>query len=220
MLSFFISSNSFAYQFSYTKKQAKKIWADHRESFYCGCTFDKHLSVHHASCSYTPIDKRRAKKIEWEHLVPVSWFGHHRSCWENAKYNKRDPRSHCEKIDPVFKIMLHDLHNLVPAIGEVNKARSNYGFTTLETKTLFNGCEITIDKNAKKVEPKDSIKGTIARVHLYMEQTYGENEFRLSAKQREQYLDWHKRFPPSAWEKTWNKRVFNIQGKNNSFIDP
>lgn len=204
--------------FQTTKKQARYIWRDHRESFYCGCLFDAHLNVNYKSCHYTPTDQRRAKKIEWEHLVPVSWFGRHRSCWQYAKGHRINPRAFCEKKDPIFKKMMNDLHNLVPAIGEVNQARSAYGFSRLTTHTRFNGCELTIDRAAKKVDPKDNIKGFIARAHLYMTQQYGKEQFSLSRQQYEQYMKWHHLYPPSDWEKIWNQRILKLQGTDNKFI--
>lgn len=211
------STNNLA-NFQTTKKQARYIWRDHRESFYCGCQFDAHLNVHFKSCHYTPVDKRRAKRIEWEHLVPVSWFGRHRPCWQYAKHYRINPRAYCEQKDPIFKKMMNDLHNLVPAIGEVNKARGAYGFGTIKSHTLYNGCELTIDTSSKKVDPKDNIKGIIARAHLYMAKHYGKQQFSLSPQQYEQYIKWHQLYPPSAWEKTWNQRIFKLQGTDNRFI--
>lgn len=217
-LSLSLTTACLAGNFQATKKQAKQLWMDHRESFYCGCTFDKHLIVNPASCNYTPVDERRAKKIEWEHLVPVSWFGRHRSCWHEAKVKGHNPRAYCEKTDPIFKKMLNDLHNLVPAIGEVNKARSNYGFGMVTPKTSFNGCELSIDPDLKKVEPKDNLKGMVARAHLYMAMQYGKNQFTLSKSQYKQYKAWHQTYPPSQWERTWNERIGQIQGTDNRFI--
>jgi len=114
--------------------------------------------------------------------------------------------------------MLNDLHNLVPAIGEVNKARSYYAFGLVNPKTRFHGCELSIDIPSKTVEPQDDIKGTIARAYLYMFKSYGPKQLPLSPVQYEQFQDWHHRFPPSEWEKTWEKRVFKIRGTHNTLI--
>lgn len=62
----------------------------------------------------------RATRIEWEHIVPAWVMGHQRQCWQKGG------RKSCTDTDPVFREMEADLHNLAPAIGEVNGDRSNY----------------------------------------------------------------------------------------------
>lgn len=194
------------------------MWQNNRQSFYCGCEFDESLEVNYASCGYMPVNEERAHRIEWEHLVPVSWFGHRRPCWQYAKKNGLNPRTHCEKHDKIFKKMHNDLHNLVPAVGEINQARGAYGFGLVENPHPFNGCNIAIDCKNKKVEPKDSIKGVIARAHLYMEKQYGRKQFKLSHAQRKQYKIWDLCFPPLEWEKQWNANIFPIQKTDNKWI--
>lgn len=68
----------------------------------------------------------RAKRIEWEHVMPAHNFAHHLPCW------KEGGRKACKK-DKTFKTMEADMHNLVPEIGEVNADRSNfrYGASTI-----------------------------------------------------------------------------------------
>lgn len=203
------------------RKQAQLIWKDHRITFYCGCSFDKQLRVNHSSCGYHPKDAMRAKRVEWEHIVPVSWFSRQRPCWreplcQNNKGKAYKGRHCCEKIDLEFRKMYFDLHNLVPAIGEVNKARSNFRFVDLHLKTKnFQGCELHIDDKQRIVVPKDELKGMIARAHLYMAKQY---KFKLSWSQRLQFKKWHKKYPPTDWEIEWNKRVKAIQGTDNTFI--
>ena len=203
------------------KKQAKIIWQDHRITFYCGCSFDKHLNVNHASCGYAPQDMKRAKRVEWEHIVPVSWFGAQRPCWRDALCKHKNAKSYsgrncCEKIDPEFRKMYYDLHNLVPAIGEVNKARQNYRFVELNVRDkIYNGCELYINDDLRIVVPKDELKGMIARAYLYMAKTY---PFKLNKNSQKLFITWHKQYPPSAWEIEWNKRVKAVQGTDNVYI--
>lgn len=208
--------------FSEAKKQARILWAEHRTSFYCGCKFDKQLNVDLPSCDYIPQDFQKAKHIEWEHLLPVSWFGKQRPCWKQRLCTKHNGKKYkgrrcCEKIDKQFKKMASDLYNLVPAIGEVNAARSNYRFTEFypTERTYFQGCAITIDPYYRAVEPADHLKGWIARAHLYMENRY---QAKLSKAQQTRFHYWNKTYPPSAWEKEWNQRVGAIQGQDNPFI--
>ena len=55
-----------------------------------------------------------------------------------------------------------DMYNLYPAIGEVNGRRSNYSMAIIKgEKREFGKCDVEI-KN-KKVEPRDDIRGEIAR---------------------------------------------------------
>ncbi|MBK8327588.1 MAG: endonuclease [Moraxellaceae bacterium] len=45
-------------------------------------------------------------------------------------------RQCCESQDPVFETAHNDLHNLFPAIGEVNGDRSNYNWGMVEVISL------------------------------------------------------------------------------------
>ena len=159
--------------FNQAKKEAQIIWADHPETVYCGCTFDTELTVDHQSCGYEPKNINRAKRVEWEHIVPASFFGKDRVCWKNSACtrkngNKYKGRDCCEKIDPQFREMYTDLHNLIPIIGEVNGVRKDYSFTNIPFHRkiqigYFNQCKIFIDKANHNVEPSDEIKGIVAR---------------------------------------------------------
>lgn len=211
--------------FQDAKKQAKLIWLDYPETIYCGCKFDSQLNVDHGSCSYTPGDNKRANRVEWEHLVPASWFGRQRECWREPICEKKNGKKYkgrkcCEKIDQEFRKMHTDLHNIVPAIGEVNQARNDYRFgefypESREQKYNFHGCRIIIDQKYRVVEPRDEVKGLIARAHLYMADTYS---FKLSENQLEMYKRWNRVYPPSSWEAEWNRKVKEIQGNDNLYI--
>jgi hypothetical protein len=79
----------------------------------------------------------------------------------------------------------------------------------------FNGCDIIIDSSEKTVEPRDEIKGLVARAHLYMAKTYS---ITLEPGQDKIMQEWNQKYPPSEWEKEWNSKIFRVTGKNNSFI--
>lgn len=210
--------------FRETKQLARQIWADHRESFYCGCRFDKHLKVIQQSCDFHSFNTFRAKRIEWEHLVPVSWMAYGRDCWQksscfNSKGRQYGGRNCCEKTDAAFKKMYNDLHNLVPAIGEVNKLRAHYPFVdrlpNIYSKDIISLCHMVIDEKSHKVLPPKQSKGVIARAHLYMAKVYG---VKLKGQQIIQYHRWSREYPPSDWEIEWNKRIARIDGSNNTYI--
>lgn len=205
--------------FRKAKKIATKIYKDHAVSFYCGCTYEakakpnkksKRLTPDWASCGYTPRkNKNRASRIEWEHVMPAHHFGYQRQCWQKGG------RKLCKK-DPVFKSMEADLHNLVPAIGEVNGDRSNFKFGMLEgEKRAYGQCDVEIHFKLKRAEPHPGIRGDIARVYFYMAKQY---QLKLSRQQIQLFNAWAKHDPVDAWERQKNERVFAIQGNRNEFV--
>lgn len=218
--------------FHEAKRAAKQIFKDHPKTFYCGCKFDKHNKIDIASCGYViQQDKRRAKRLEWEHIVPMSHLAGHFACWKQplcskSKDNKQSTHSKkdsirgrrcCQKIDPEFSRMEADLHNLVPEIGELNALRSNYRFGMLPHMKAgqFGQCEMKIDSDSRRVEPNKQARGVIARAYLYMADTY---DFQLSNSQQQLFSAWNTEYPPEPWEIEWDNRVFKIQGNHNAYI--
>jgi deoxyribonuclease-1 len=72
--------------------------------------------------------------LEWEHVVPASRLGGDRTCWQEREPfpecirdngSLRSGRECCRKVDPEFRAMEAELHNLVPSVGELNEDRSN-----------------------------------------------------------------------------------------------
>ncbi len=116
---------------------------------------------------------KKRQKIEWEHIVPAHRFGGHLSEWKNYKKHckKGNGRKCAAKKNKIFRSMEADMHNLVPAIGSINAIRSNhpYGIISGE-KRKFGSCDFEFEN--KVVEPRDSVRGDIARAYLYMEKTY------------------------------------------------
>ena len=194
------------------------IHKNHQTTFYCGCTYSN-KAVDLKSCGYlVQKSKKRATQLEWEHIVPASMLGKDLSCWQNpiccndkSCYKGRDC---CQKVDPNFLKMATNLHNIVPAIGELNGIRSNYSFAELpQIKShQFGSCYFKIDRKNKKVEPRAKVKGTIARTYLYMAERY---KITLTPQEKRLFLNWNKKYPPSVWEIEWNKR---IQNDDNHYI--
>ena len=132
--------------FEAAKKVARDgIYADHHVDFYCGCAFTPNASgsggkIDASACGYKPRkNKARGKVLEWEHVMPAYFFGHNRVCWKtgNAKCVKSDGaafkgRACCAKVDKTFKRIEADLHNLTPAVGELNGDRSNQPYGIVE----------------------------------------------------------------------------------------
>ena len=122
----------------------------------------------------------------------------------------------CSKIDASFKKEEAELYNLWPAEGLINQARSNYRYGIVNNKINFGGCLIHIDRQERKAEPDDRIKGLVARANLFMADHY---QVRLSPSQRQLFLSWHKQYPPDDWEKEWGREVAKIEGYTNPYIE-
>tara|TARA_E500000318_G_scaffold111652_2_gene131076 strand:- start:472 stop:1167 length:696 start_codon:yes stop_codon:yes gene_type:complete len=193
------------------------IYYDHRVTFYCGCPYisdddsdgsgDPVLS----SCGYDGPDTHssRATRIEWEHVVPASLMPARQfECWLEGG------RDNCERNDPRAQAMIFDLHNLVPSIGQVNALRLNDRYGELEgEKRNFGTCAIEDSKGM--FEPRDSERGDVARIWLYMTDKYG---VELEPQEREMFLRWHKADPPSQWEIERDRRIYAIQGASNPWL--
>jgi len=214
-----------AASFSKSKKLLlKRIYFDNQITFYCSNPYEikeingkeKALIVQDKQY-YSPRnpfyksgkENTRAKRIEWEHVMPAYNFGRQLKCWQEGG------RKACKK-DKTFKIMEADMNNLVPAIGEVNGDRSNYRYGALKPNIgQYANCEFEVDFKNKKAYPKDDIKGDIARIYFYMSDTY---TVKLSKSERKMMEIWDKQDPISDWERKKNKRVQLIQGDSNPYI--
>jgi len=206
--------------FSKAKKQLQTLYSDHQTSFYCGCEYSpklkdksktkKRLIPDWNSCGYTPRKQpKRASRIEWEHVVPTHHFGQHMQCWRDGG------RKACKK-DKVFKEMEGDMHNLVPAVGEVNGDRSNFKYGMIEGEArVYGSCDAEVDFKGKRFEPAPSVRGDIARTYFYMSERYN---IRLSKQQRQLFKAWDKLDPIDEWERTKNKRIESIQGNLNPYV--
>jgi len=195
--------------FSQAKRIATKIYKDHKQTFYCHCEYNAKKKVNHRSCSYKiRKNKKRANRIEWEHVMPAWAFGHTRQCWrepeafaacEKKKGKYHSGRKCCRKVDTVFKAMEGDLHNLVPAVGELNSDRSNFSFGIVAGEPRkYGSCDFEVDFKHRVVEPMPEVQGDIARVYFYMSKKYG---LRMSKKQQKLFQVWDKQDPQDSWER-------------------
>lgn len=196
----------------------KKIFNEEniKYTFYCNCKYDQHKNINHNSCQFAPrANANRAKRLEWEHVVPTSLFGQTLPCWKNGG------RKNCTKTSQIFQLFEGDMHNLKPAIGEINGDRSNLPFSIVDHKKfLYGKCNFFIGKsqhlNYQNVaEPNDNIKGNIARIYLYMNQKYNLN---ISQNQLNIFKEWNEFDPPDQKEIYINQKIKNIQGDDNIFI--
>ena len=215
--------------FSSAKKIARKVFSYNRTTLYCGCKYDKYNRIDLKSCGMQSAAKsRRARRVEWEHMMPASNFGRHFKCWREKLCAKRNGKKYrgrkcCEKIDKIFRKAESELYNLWPSVGSVNQFRSNYRYAefypdSFSPKYYFKGCPIVkkrITSKITRIEPRNEAKGIVARANLFMSQKY---DVRLSKGQRRLFESWNNRFSPSAWEFQWATKVAKIEGYPNNFI--
>lgn len=178
-------------------------------TFYCGCEYYGN-TVDHFECGYKPRkNKMRSKRLEWEHVMPAWEFGHQLQCWQEGG------RKECQK-DPMFLQMESDMHNLVPSVGEVNGDRSNYRYGMIEGETrVYGACDAEVDFKQRVMEPRDMIRGDVARTYFYMSYTYG---MRLSDKQAKLFTAWDKLDPIDEGECERDRRIAAIQGTHNPYV--
>ncbi|MDP5253925.1 MULTISPECIES: endonuclease [unclassified Vibrio] len=194
---------------------ATKIYPQHTTSFYCGCPIQwqgRKGIPDLAACGYQVRKQpKRANRIEWEHVVPAWQFGHQLQCWQKGG------RKYCARYDQDFKKMESDMHNLTPAIGEVNGDRSNYNFSQWNGMdgVSYGQCTMQVNFKGRKVMPPESSRGAIARTYLYMSQTYG---FKLSSSQSKLMQAWNRQYHPSEWECQREIKIADIQGNHNPFV--
>ena len=113
--------------------------------------------------------------------------------------------------------MESDLHNLVPAIGEVNGDRSNFRFSQWNGNegAFYGQCPAKVDFKERTFEPPEQSRGAIARIYLYMNEKY---DFRLASAQKQLMDAWNKTYPVTFWECERDRRIENKQGNPNPFV--
>ncbi len=216
-----IGSFSKAKKILYSKIYSKEKL---RKTFYCGCAF-KGKQVDLESCGYhVRKNKRRAGRVEAEHVVPASVFGENLPSWKNGDPKCRTRRGKnfkgrkcSSKVDNSFKFMEADLYNLMPAIGEVNGDRSNYSMSEIPGEPRrYGACDFEIEK--KRVEPRPEIRGDIARVYKYMNLTYPGYGI-ISDRNRNLFEKWDSEDPVSNDECERAFRIEQIQGNRNVILE-
>ncbi|MCK5896698.1 MAG: endonuclease [Cocleimonas sp.] len=207
----------FAESFSHSKKELNKIYTSGKlemKAFYSNCNFTtkgKKLLPILSSCDYqVRKNENRANRIEWEHVMPAHHLGLQLQCWKDGG------RKNCKKVSQKFKKMEADMHNLVPAIGEMNGDRSNFKFGMIEGEhRKYGSVDFEIDFKSRTVEPPSYVKGNIARIYFYMREKYG---IRISKKQTKLFNAWDKTDPVDNQEKLRNKLINKVQGNYNKYV--
>ncbi|WP_054178807.1 deoxyribonuclease I [Trabulsiella odontotermitis] len=201
------------HSFSQAKAAGVKVNADAPGDFYCGCKINwqgKKGIVDLDSCGYkVRKNENRASRIEWEHVVPAWQFGHQRQCWQDGG------RKNCAK-DPVYRQMESDMHNLQPAVGEVNGDRGNFMYSQWNGgEGQYGQCAMKVDFKNKRAEPPPRARGSIARTWFYMRDRY---QLTLSRQQTQLFTAWAKQNPVTEWECQRDARIAKMQGNHNPYV--
>jgi len=218
------ASNQQISSFSKAKQELQKhVYNKHRKTLYCNASFDESKKVNFPHGFVSKKYKKRAKKIEWEHVVPAENFGRTFTEWRdgdsrciNRKGKSYKGRKCANKTNSEYRYMQADMFNLYPAIGSVNALRSNYNFTMLPAeKSSFGSCEMKI--NNRKAEPPAESRGRISRTYLYMEQAY--SRYSMSDQQQKLMNAWDRMYPVSEWECERAKKISQLQGNQNNIVE-
>ena len=154
------------------------------------------------------FSSRHGKKINIEHVFPMSWVTKTLHCGDRNK---------CRRTSKRFNRIEADMHNMYPALAKVNKTRSAMAYDLIKgEKYYYKECDFEVDFHKRKVEPTPSARGKIARAMLYMADTYN---LKLFSKQKKLLLKWHRANPSTKEEKRRNRRIKEIQGKANHYIE-
>ena len=119
-----------------------------------------------------------------------------------------------------------DLHHLRPADPQINSTRGNKAFGNVRA----NGGSYTTGScywtNSTYFEPKDNIKGDVARILLYVYVRWGENNIYSDTSNGDRIiesldtlLEWIALDPVDTWEMKRNDLIEDVQGNRNVFID-
>jgi deoxyribonuclease-1 len=199
------------------------LFEQDRVTLYCEAIFDSQKNIITPLGFESPKFKNRAKRVEWEHVVPAENFGRNFIEWRNgheqcvdSKGKSYKGRRCAEKINEQYRYMQADMYNLYPAIGAVNASRSNYNFSMLgDINSSFGSCSVKIDN--RKMEPPVSSRGRIARAYLYMDNTYA--AYKMSHQQRQLMMAWHTSYPVDKWECERARRIKITQGNSHPILE-
>lgn len=197
----------------------KELYPGPAKTFYCGCRYDAKRQVDARRCGL-PRDlsnSERSQRVEWEHIVPASIYGRTFLAWNgHPQCGKTKGRSCARKVSKEFSHMEANLYNLKPSVGSINSLRGNRTMTDLPGDQYKGQCHFETESG--KVEPKDSIKGNIARIYFYMNKAYPNRNI-IEPENRDNYLLWDVLDPVDADECALARDIEQLQGHQNGIVE-
>lgn len=112
-----------------------------------------------------------------------------------------------------------DLHNLLPAVGELNADRSDrpYGEVAGEPRE-YGACDFEVDRGAGRggvTEPPAAVRGDVARIWLYAVDVWG---LVLTPEEATTFRAWSAEDPVDSWELERDRRIEAAQGNRNHHV--
>lgn len=149
------------------------------------------------------------ERLSVEHAYPADWI---------AEANGCPNRDACNL--PAYRFAEADLHNLWPALARINSSRQDLAFGELPGEGARRFTDICADFERSSgagalVEPRDAVKGELARAQLYMMVFY---DLPLHGS-LDVLVAWHRADPPDDVERWRNTLIEKLQGTRNPFID-
>ena len=143
-----------------------------------------------------------------EHVMPMAWV---------KKELKCGTRKQCRERSARFNQIEMDMHNLYPSDKGANHERLAYAFAEIPGEKWWReDCDLEVDKHKRLAEPREAVRGDIARAALYMEERWG---IPIYQRQRSLLLRWHQEDPADAHERWRNGQIEAYQGNRNPWID-
>lgn len=122
--------------------------------------------------------------------------------WPQSLYNSNEPER-------------ADIHHLFPTDVGTNSRRSNHPFGVVANPSWTEGGS---KYGSSVFEPRNEHKGTAARAMFYFAIRY--TDYGNFIDNQENVLkQWHITYPPSAWDKQRNEKIFGYQKNRNPFVD-
>ena len=163
-------------------------------TIYCGIRFNNRKET---------IDGR---KLSIEHVFPQSWIATAMGC---------SSVSQCRKNNKRFNYAVADLHNLYPALRNVNSSRGNSLLGEIEGEEWrYKNCDFERVKGL--TEPREIARGNLARSIMYMSTEY---DLPIPEEMVSIVQEWDKLDPVSAHELRRNSVIFKLQNTYNLHIE-
>jgi len=153
----------------------------------------------------------QAEKQSIEHVYAADWMAEYFGC----------SNRNCDHPD--YKRAEGDLHNLWPEIQRINSSRGKSLYNEIEPdqRRFLHLCD-DYERSSKSgdipayVEPRELVKGNIARSLFYMHIEYG---LPIPGDMKAMLKRWNRLDPPGEHEHWRNDIIFELQGTRNQFID-
>ena len=174
-------------------------------TFFCGCSFDLNymrLNLEFTnSCLYRSI-KNSNRRVKWTHLFPQTRFDDSLSKEVKiCKNKKKEDKISCLRSNSkIFREIEEDVFNIIPVIEEIEEERKDYRFSDIDYENYpFGSCIFEVSHKQKTVEPRDDLKGDIARIMFHMIAKY-KDFVEISKKEYKTFIKWNKNDPLSLEE--------------------